>query len=251
MDFGGYFAQAVAGVCLGTVCGVHDQLWQKNELNGTAEERVQNFERHAGFDALRDGFDYPAALSRELQGIEPAKRLKGRDNSSSIMRAFFPKFFTRRIVALTAAVVMLAAPVAAQQRTRKPAPKPAAKPAASEPAGKPCPFSRPNDPSHRLVLRDGNYQMVSKCELIGDRVHYMSAERYDWEDIPTSLVDWDATQKFELRMVAPQRSAEAAAVDAEEAAERKREEAKTPEIRPGLRLPSQGGVFLLASEHSY
>jgi hypothetical protein len=161
------------------------------------------------------------------------------------MRGLFPKFFTQRIVGLAATALVLAAPLVAQQRTRKPAPKPAPKPAASEPAGKPCPFARPDDPSHRLVLRDGNYQMVSKCEVLGDRVHYMSAERYDWEDVPTSLVDWDATKKFELGLASPRRSAEAAAVDAEEAAERKREEAKSPEIKPGLRLPSQGGVFLL------
>jgi hypothetical protein len=128
---------------------------------------------------------------------------------------------------------------------RKPPAKATANPAPGEPAAKPCPFSRPTDPAHRIILRDGNYQMVSKCELIGDRVHYMSAERYDWEDIPTSLVDWEATKRYELGEASPKKSAEAAAVDAEEAAERKREEAKSPEIKPGLRLPSQGGVFLL------
>jgi hypothetical protein len=37
MNFGGYFAQAVAGVCLGTACGVHDQLCQKSELKGTTQ----------------------------------------------------------------------------------------------------------------------------------------------------------------------------------------------------------------------
>ncbi len=33
--FEGYFAQAVAGVCLGTACGVHDQLCQKKVRKGT------------------------------------------------------------------------------------------------------------------------------------------------------------------------------------------------------------------------
>ena len=145
-------------------------------------------------------------------------------------------------------VLVLSLPSLAQrtstQKTKPPA-KTTAKQGPSEPAAKPCPFARPDSPSHRIVLKGGDYQTASKCEIIGDRVHYMSAERYDWEDLPTSLVDWDATRKYELGEASPKKSAEAAAVDAEEAAERKREEAKSPEIKPGLRLPSQGGVFLL------
>jgi hypothetical protein len=124
--------------------------------------------------------------------------------------------------------------------------KATATPAAAEPAPKLCPFAKPDNPLHRIVLKDGNYQMASKCQLIGDRVHYMSAERYDWEDLPVSLVDWDATNKYELGQAEkPKLSAEIAAVDAEEEAERRREEEKSPQIKPGLHLPSQGGIFLL------
>src|SRR5512147_1799602 len=130
------------------------------------------------------------------------------------------------------------------QKPKTPAKTPA-KPAATEAASKPCPFARPDDPSHRIILTDGNYQTSGKCEIIGDRVHYMSTERSEWEDLPVSLVDWDATKKYELGEAEPRRSAEAAAVDAEEQAERRKEEEKSPEIKPGLRLPSQGGVFLL------
>jgi hypothetical protein len=131
------------------------------------------------------------------------------------------------------------------QRSTKPAPRTPPKSAATEPAGKPCPFARPDDQHHRLILTDGNYQVAGKCEIIGDRVHYMSAERSEWEDIPTSLIDWEATKKYELGQVEPKHSAEAAAVDAEEEAERKKEEEKSPEITPGLHLPSQGGIFIL------
>ncbi|HEX9119385.1 MAG TPA: hypothetical protein VF840_02490 [Terriglobales bacterium] len=150
---------------------------------------------------------------------------------------------SRGLVVFCALVVSLSA---SAQRTGSPKSKPPAKPAAAEPAPKPCPFALPDSPSHRIVLKDGNYQRASKCELIGDRVHYLSAERSDWEDLPVSLVDWEATNKYELGKVEPPKlSAEIAAVDAEEEAERRLEEEKSPEIKPGLRLPSQGGVFLL------
>lgn len=84
--------------------------------------------------------------------------------------------------------------------------------------------------------------MVTKYEIQGDRVHYLSAERYEWEDLPASLVDWDATKKYETELASGKR---AHVETSEEREEREREEANSPEILPGLRLPGTGGVFLL------
>ncbi len=97
----------------------------------------------------------------------------------------------------------------------------------------------------RLILKDGSYQVVEKLEVRGDRVRYLSAERYEWEEVPASLVDWAATEKYAREGGKPETSPEAREIDAEEQAERQKEEARSPLVAPGLRLPDTGGVFLL------
>src|SRR5260370_18457860 len=47
----------------------------------------------------------------------------------------------------------------------------------------------------KLVLKDGNFQLVRDYQRIGERVRYLSAERGEWEEIPAAMVDWDATAK--------------------------------------------------------
>jgi hypothetical protein len=78
----------------------------------------------------------------------------------------------------------------------------------------------------------------------------MSAERNEWEEMPNSLVDWAATNKFEKDRAAGVPSPEAIEIDKEVEAERKQEEAKTPQVAPGLRLPEEGGTYLLDSFQS-
>ncbi len=96
----------------------------------------------------------------------------------------------------------------------------------------------------RLILKDGSFQGIVKYEVQGERVRYLSSERFEWEVVPSSLVDWVATEKY-AREGGRAVSTQAREVDAEEAAERKKEEERTPLIAPGLRLPETGGVFLL------
>ena len=99
--------------------------------------------------------------------------------------------------------------------------------------------------AHRLILKDGSYQAVSKYEVKGDRIRYLSAERGEWEEVPKSLIDWDATEKYEQGRLRGAPSPEAQQLDKELEAEMKAEEARSPEVARGLRLPSEGGVFLL------
>ena len=97
----------------------------------------------------------------------------------------------------------------------------------------------------RLILKDGSYQLVTKYEVKGDRVRYLSAERNEWEEVPKDLVDWTATEQFEKDRAAGKPAPEAVELDKELEAERKAEELKTPQVAPGLRLPEDGGIMLL------
>jgi hypothetical protein len=97
----------------------------------------------------------------------------------------------------------------------------------------------------RLILKDGSYQLATKWELRGDRVHFFSAERNEWEDVPTDLIDWKATNQYEADRAAGKASPTEEALRHELEAEREEQELKSPHVAPGLRLPAEGGVFVL------
>ncbi len=106
--------------------------------------------------------------------------------------------------------------------------------------------------NHRLILKDGSYQVVRKYEIVGDRVRYISVERGgDWEELPVELVDWEATHKWERdhasqpREEASPAMKEAEEIDKEEADERDELKARRPEVAKGLELPDEDGVFAL------
>ena len=96
----------------------------------------------------------------------------------------------------------------------------------------------------RLILKDGSYQPVTKWEVKGERVRYYSAERFTWEELPSSLIDWPATEKWNAERQEHE-AGEARRLSEEEAQERQLEEARSPQVAPGIRLPETGGVFLL------
>ena len=110
---------------------------------------------------------------------------------------------------------------------------------------RPCVRAQNPQLTKRLILKDGSYQPATKWEVHGDRVRYYSAERYEWEEVPSSLVDWPATEKWENDNASHRISPETKEASAEIEEARRAEEARTPTVAPGIKLPSQGGVYLL------
>jgi hypothetical protein len=100
----------------------------------------------------------------------------------------------------------------------------------------------------RLVLTDGSYQTATEWKKNGDRVEYFSAERGEWEELPAALVDWKATDEWNAEASKSQ-AEELKQESGEEVAARKEAELNTPlvapKLAPELRLPPEGGVFLL------
>lgn len=108
-------------------------------------------------------------------------------------------------------------------------------------------FCAAQDAAHRLILKDGSYQIVTKYEVKGDRVRYYSAEREEWEELPKSLVDWPATEQYEKDSAAAASKPAVVELDKESEHQRELEEQQQPQVAPGLRLPEDSGVFLLDS----
>jgi hypothetical protein len=149
-----------------------------------------------------------------------------------------------RFAALLACAALAGVCVAAQ--TDPPQQAPQQKPLPLKPA-------MPNTgQNHRLILKDGSYQIVRKYEIVGDRVRYISVERGgDWEELPADLIDWNATHKWERDQAqlaqdnASPAMKEAAEIDKEAAAERDEQLARMPEVAKGLELPDEDSVFAL------
>jgi hypothetical protein len=156
------------------------------------------------------------------------------------------------VVCLSCSGGLTARAQAAQQQSQQQTPPNSneqANPPAQKPAGngdKPlAPASSFAPRGQRLMLKDGSYQIVRSYEHKGDTVRYYSVERSQWEEIPASLVDWDATAKAaqEEKQTQDQFAAKVAKREAAENAGEVLDVDASLEVAPGLILPQDEGLF--------
>jgi hypothetical protein len=142
-------------------------------------------------------------------------------------------------VALLIATAFPLSIVNAQNSTSSSAPASSAGQSGSDPAKPVMPRGK------KLMLTDGSYQLVREYTVEGDRVRYYSIDSSQWEQIPASMVDWDATKKVE---------ADEAKTDAALVAKIHKQEAArvavpldidaSLEVAPGIFLPPGDHLFV-------
>jgi len=101
--------------------------------------------------------------------------------------------------------------------------------------------------SKKLILKDGTYQLVREYQRSGDHVRYFSEERGEWEEMPASLVDWEATEKD---AVASEKTSAALAEKIHNQEEAKRMDNvmdidASLQVGEGVFLPSAEGLFVV------
>jgi hypothetical protein len=111
-------------------------------------------------------------------------------------------------------------------------------------AGSQIPVALPK--GKKLILTDGTFQLAREYTVEGDRVRYWSVERSQWEEIPSSLVNWDATHKAEAEQ-ASQDAELKAKIHASQVAQLTKDidVDRSMEIKPGLFLPDAVGFYAL------
>jgi hypothetical protein len=73
--------------------------------------------------------------------------------------------------------------------------KPEASQSSAAPTAHPSAATAALPRGKKLMLKDGTFQLVREYQVEGDRVRYYSIDQMGWEEIPESLVDWEATKK--------------------------------------------------------
>jgi len=101
-----------------------------------------------------------------------------------------------------------------------------------------------------LILKDGSYQIVMSYKIVGNVVRYVSAERGGAEEeIPLSLVDLDATHRWEKQHAQPAppdpNNPQPPVIDPELLKEEADRAAHTPEVAKDLRLPEEDSTLAL------
>jgi hypothetical protein len=172
------------------------------------------------------------------------------------MRIETPKYafrLGRRVPRITLAIAMTVCAVGAAGAQTPDSPGPSvpesSNPPAPPPSGVHVEVPVPLPQGKKLILKDGTFQIVREYSVDGDRVRYWSIERSDWEEIPSSLVDWDATKEADADE--QQKEQELAEKDrarklAEETEGVDQVDASL-EVHPGLLLPDGVGMFALAN----
>src|SRR5690242_1151947 len=94
----------------------------------------------------------------------------------------------------------------------------------------------------KLYLKDGTFQLAREYQVQGDRVHYYSVERSEWEDIPTSLIDLKRTES-EIAETKKKIEEEAKILSEEDKAER----ALQDEI---MKIPQNPGVYIIEGKET-
>jgi hypothetical protein len=107
----------------------------------------------------------------------------------------------------------------------------------------------------RLILKDRSYQIVLSYHVVGDVVHFISAERGGVEEeIPLALVDLDATKRWEKQHTQPganvnpddqEDQQSSPSIDPELLKEEADRAALTPEVAKDLRLPDDDSTLAL------
>jgi hypothetical protein len=104
----------------------------------------------------------------------------------------------------------------------------------------------------KLILNDGTFQIAREYTVEDGRVRYWSVERSQWEEIPASMVNWDATNKAEADQAAEDAKLKAK-IHASEVAMRTQDidVDRSLEIKPGLFLPDAVGFYALETRQLY
>jgi hypothetical protein len=96
----------------------------------------------------------------------------------------------------------------------------------------------------KLFLKDGSFQLVREYQVEADRIRYYSLDSQQWEEMPLSMVDWDATKKE----AAKEQQQEAALI--KKAEKEQMEQNAEPldidasiEVSPDVFLPDGQGLF--------